>query len=55
MAGVVKVDASEAMANVTCKIRVTGMRRMRVRWWIGMHMISLAIWIMGIKADVKVI
>lgn len=55
MAGMVDMKASEAMASLTCKIRVTGMKRMHVRWWIGMQMLSLAVWIMGTKADIKVV
>ena len=49
----VKVNVVKAMKDVTLKVKITGVRSMVIRRWIGVKLISLAALVMNCKTDIK--
>lgn len=50
----VEMSMSNAMRHATLTVRMTGMRRFRVRMWVAMQLVRLAAFVMncGIAFDV---
>lgn len=43
----------EAMRNITIKVKLTGVRRARVRMWLGAKLFALAAWITGTDWEIE--
>jgi len=52
--GPITIDIRGAVANHTIRARVIGMRRFKVRTWIGTRLLCLAAWVIGCKVDVNI-
>ena len=52
-----KIDAQAAMRDlkVVARVRVAGLRRLRVRVWLGTHLIKLAGWLIGAGLEIDVV
>lgn len=46
------IDVSNALSNVTMTFDITGLKRLRLRTWLGLRLISLAVRVLGCQADV---
>lgn len=49
-----KVNAAKAAKQLTVHVRVTGMRRVRVRLWLGARIIRFGAWVMGTRSEISV-
>lgn len=52
--GEVRVPAAKAMQSLTIKVRVTGLRRFKLRLWLGTQLLKLAAWVIGANIEIEV-
>jgi hypothetical protein len=48
------INANEAMRSIKLTVRVTGLRRLRARLWLGARIVGLAALVMGCEAEVLI-
>lgn len=51
--GEVRVPAAKAIQSLTLKVRVTGMRRFRIRMWLAIRLLKLAAWVIGTGIEIE--
>ena len=51
----ISVSAVKAMkdSDVAARIKITGMREMRVRMWISTRLIMLGMWVIGGRTEIE--
>jgi len=49
----VNVKYSDALKNINVHVRVTGVKRARVRLWIAMRIIAIGVWVSGMGLKIE--
>lgn len=50
---IASIPIKSVLKNATLNVRLTGVKRWRVRLWIGMRLIRLAAWIMWMNIEIS--
>jgi hypothetical protein len=51
--GEVRFPVAKALQSMTLQVRVTGLRRFRIRVWLGIRLLKLAAWVIGTGINIE--